>query len=111
MKKKGQVAEADIASCVEDTKILMASYVEDNTSQGKIWIFNSGNTVHAYFQKELFNFLVAKEKGIVKMVDSLICEIISIGTVKVTKRDDQYVRRRSCMSKGMIQSNIHRDAR
>jgi len=34
LKKKGQAAEADIASRVEDTEILMASY-EDNTSQGK----------------------------------------------------------------------------
>ena len=34
LKKKGQVAEADIASGV-DTKVLMASYIENNTSQGK----------------------------------------------------------------------------
>ena len=35
LKKKGQVAEADvILSSVEDTKILMASY-KDNTSQDK----------------------------------------------------------------------------
>jgi len=35
LKKKGQAAEADVASSVEDTEVLMASYVEDNTSQGK----------------------------------------------------------------------------
>jgi len=35
LKKKGQVIEADVASGVSDTEILMASYVEDNTSQGK----------------------------------------------------------------------------
>ena len=34
LKKKEQAAEADVASGVEDTKILMASY-EDNTSQDK----------------------------------------------------------------------------
>jgi len=50
MKKKGQVAEADVASGVEDTEILMASY-EDNSSQSKGWIFDSGNTVHICSQK------------------------------------------------------------
>ena len=34
LKKKGQAAEANVASDVEDTEILMASY-KDNTSQGK----------------------------------------------------------------------------
>jgi len=34
LKKKGQAAEADVASDMEDTEILMASY-KDNTSQGK----------------------------------------------------------------------------
>jgi len=33
---------------IEDTKVLMASYVEDNTSQSKGWIFDSGSTVHVY---------------------------------------------------------------
>jgi len=60
---------------------------EDNTSQGKCWIFDSDSTVHVYSQKELFNFLVAKEEGIVKMVDGLALEIIDTGTVKVTERD------------------------
>ena len=37
--------EADVASGVEDIEILMASY-EDNTSQGKDWIFDSGSTIY-----------------------------------------------------------------
>jgi len=79
--------EADVASGVEDTEILIASY-EDNTSQGKSWIFDSGYTVHVCSQKELFNnSLVVKEKGIVKMVDGSTCEVIGTGTVKVTERD------------------------
>ena len=87
LKKKGQAAEADIASGVKDTKILMASY-EDKTSQRKGWIFDSGSTVHACSQKELFNnSLVAKEEEIVKMVDGSACEVIGTGTVKVTGRE------------------------
>ena len=39
------------------------------------------------FQKELFNSLVAEEKGIVKMVNGSACEVIGTGTVKVTERD------------------------
>jgi len=34
LKKKGKVAETDITSGVE-IKVLMASYIEDSTSQGK----------------------------------------------------------------------------
>ena len=34
----------------------------------------------------MFNSLVAKEKGIVKMVNGLACEVIGIGTIKVTER-------------------------
>ena len=46
-------------------RILMASY-EDNTSQGKSWIFDSGSTVHVCFQKELFNnSLITKKEWIV----------------------------------------------
>jgi len=56
--------------------------------QGKYWIFDSGSTVHVCFQKELFNnFLVAKEEGIVKMVDGSACEVIGTETIKVTGRD------------------------
>jgi len=39
LKKKGQAA--DVASGVKYTEVLIASYVEDNTSQGKGWIFDS----------------------------------------------------------------------
>ena len=39
--------KADIASGVPDTKILMASYIEDNTSQGKGWILDSSGIAHA----------------------------------------------------------------
>ena len=54
-----------ILSALEEIEILMVSY-EDNTSQDKSWIFDSGSTVHVHSQKELFNnFLVAKEKMIV----------------------------------------------
>ena len=43
--------------------------------------------VHVYSQKELFNLLVAKEEGIVKMVNGSTCEVIGTGTVKITERD------------------------
>ena len=87
MKKNGQAAEVGIAlSGLEETEVLMASY-EDNTSQGKGWIFDLGSTVHVSSQKELFNFLVVKKEGIVKMVDGSTYEIIGTGTVKVTERD------------------------
>jgi len=35
LKKKGQAAEADVTSGVEDTEVLKASYVEDTTCHGK----------------------------------------------------------------------------
>ena len=65
----------------------MDSY-EDNTSQGKGWIFDSGSMVHVCSHKELFNSLIAKEEGIVKMVDGSACEVINTGAVKVTERDE-----------------------
>ena len=43
--------------------------------------------VHVCSQKELFNLLVAKKEGTVKMVDGSACEVISTGTVKVKERD------------------------
>ena len=61
--KKEQTAEADVASGVSETEILMASYVEDNTSQGKNWIFDSGSTVHICSQKKLFTPWLQKRKG------------------------------------------------
>jgi len=87
LKKKRQAAKAGVTlSSVKDTEVLMASYV-DFTSQDKSWIFDSNSTVHACFQKELFNSLVAKEEIVVKMVDGSTCEGIGTGTVKVTERD------------------------
>ena len=57
----------------------MTSY-EDNTSQGKSCIFNSGSTVYVCSQKELFtNSLVAMEEGIVKMGDGSTCEVSALG--------------------------------
>ena len=58
-----------------------------NTSQGKRWIFDSDNMVHVCSQKELFNSLVAKEEGIVKIVDSLACKVIGTRIVKIIERD------------------------
>ena len=44
--------------------------------------------VGIYSQKELFNnFLVEKEEWAVIMVDGSACEVIDIGTVKVTRID------------------------
>ena len=88
MKNKAQAAEADVASGV-DTEVLMASYVEDNTSQGKSWIFDSGSTVQVCSQKELFNnSLVVKKEWAIIMVDDSACEVIGTGTVKITGRDE-----------------------
>ena len=42
-------------------------------------------------QKEIFNFLVAKEEGTVKIVDGSTCEVISIGTFNITVEIRQYV--------------------
>ena len=35
----------------------------------------------------MFNSLVAKEEGTVKIVHNSACEVIDTGTVKITKRD------------------------
>ena len=69
-----------------DTEILMAAYVEDNTSQGKGWISDSDSKVHVCFHKETFNSLALKEEGTVKMIDGLVCEVISTGTTNITCR-------------------------
>ena len=68
IEEEGASFREDVASSVENTEVLMVSYIEDNTSQGKNQIFKSGSTVHVYSQKELFNSLAAKEEVIVKMV-------------------------------------------
>ena len=43
-------------SGLEETKVSIAFH-EDNTFQGKDWIFDSASTVHVCFQKELFKLL------------------------------------------------------
>ena len=60
LKKKGQVMEADVTMSDVDIKVLMAFYVEDKTSQGKCWIFDSGSTIHVYSRKEIFQLLSCK---------------------------------------------------
>ena len=53
--------EADVAmSGVLGTEVLMA-FSKDNTSEDKDWIFDSGNSVHVCFHKQMFNFLVTKK--------------------------------------------------
>ena len=87
LKKKRKAAEAGIAlSGLEETEVLMIFY-EDNTSQDKNWIFNSGSTVYVCSKKELSNSLVVKEEEIVKIVDGSACEVIATRTVKVKERD------------------------
>ena len=76
-----------VMSGASDAELLMTSYIEDNTSQDKDCIFDSDSTVHVCSQKELFNSLVVKEEGTVKMVNGSACEIIGIRTVKITGRD------------------------
>ena len=38
-----------------DTEVLMTFYVEDNTSQGKDWIFDSGSTIHVSSHKKMLD--------------------------------------------------------
>jgi len=64
LKKKRQAAEADVVRGVEDTEVLMTSYVENNISQCKGWIFESGSTVYVCFEKELFNSWLQRRKGL-----------------------------------------------
>ena len=60
VEKREQAVEADVAmSGVEVIEVLMASY-EDNTSQGKNWIFDSDSTIHVCSKKEVFNSLSCK---------------------------------------------------
>ena len=91
MQASARVIEEEGACCVardvEDSEVLMISYVEDNTSQGKGWIFDSGSTVHVCSQKELFNSLVAKKIQTAKMINGSACKVIGTRTVKVTERD------------------------
>jgi len=87
LKKKGQITEANVATSGVDTELLMASYVEENTFQGKGWIFDSVSTVYICSHKEMFNSLVAKEEVFVKMVDGSAYKIIRTETVNVTYKD------------------------
>jgi len=82
--------EANVASGV-DTEVLMASYVEDNNSQGKNQIFYYGSTVHVYSQKELFNSLIVKKKGTIKMIDGSVCKVIGTGQSRLQKEMRQCV--------------------
>ena len=63
------------------------TFYEEYTSQDKSWIFDSGSTVLVCSHKQMFNSLVAKEEGIIKIVNGLACEVIGTETVKVTERD------------------------
>jgi len=79
----------------------MASYVEDNTSQGKGWIFDSSSTVYGCSQKKLFNnFLVAKEERIIKMVDGSLAMSLALGEPRLQKEMRWYMlQRQSGMSR------------
>jgi len=44
--------------------------------------------IHVCSKKQLFNSLVTKEEGTVKMVDSLASKVIDTGTIKITERDE-----------------------
>ena len=65
----------------------MTSYVKDTTSQGKIWIFDSSSMIHVCSQELFNNSLIAKEEGIIKMVDGSACKVIGTVIVKITERD------------------------
>jgi len=86
LKKKRQTAEAGVAEGVSDTYVL--TIFIDNTSTAKGWILEFGSTVHVCSQKEMFNSLVAKEEGTVKMADDSACKVIDIGTINVTCRNE-----------------------
>ena len=71
--------EADVVTSGVDNEVLVTSSVEDNTSQGQGWIFDYGSMVHVCSHKKMFNSLVAKEQGTIKMVDSSAFEVIGTG--------------------------------
>jgi len=84
LKMKGWTAEADVVEGVLDTYVLTTSIY--NTSTDKGWILDSDSVVHVCSQKEMFNSLIAKEEGTVKMVDGSACKVIGTETVNVTGR-------------------------
>ena len=69
-----------------NTKVVMASYVEDNTSQGEGWIFDSSSKVHVCSHKEMFNSLVVKEEGTIKTVNGSACEVDTEAVMLHTKK-------------------------
>ena len=88
MKKKEQAVELGVAlSGLEEIELLL-TYNEDKTSQDKGWIFDSSSTVHVCSQKELFNSLVAREEGIIKMVDGSAARLLTLGQSRLQKRWD-----------------------
>ena len=46
LKKNKQAVKADILMSCVDTEVLMASYIENNTYQGKGWILDYDSTIH-----------------------------------------------------------------
>ena len=62
-----------------DIKILIASYVEDNTSQDKGWIFDSSSAVHVCFHKNMFNSLISKEEETVKIIVAQLARSSALG--------------------------------
>jgi len=79
-RRKGQIAEADVAECVSDTYVLTTSI--DNTSTDKSWILDFSNV------KKDVQLLVCKRGRNYQMVNDSTCEVISTGTVNVTCRDE-----------------------
>jgi len=91
-----------------DIEVLMTSYVEDNTSQSKCWIFDSDSTIHVCSHKDMFNSLVAKEEGTVKIVDDLSCKVIDTGKSMLQVEMGLWCSGGGLCPRGMIQSNIIR---
>ena len=65
-------------------KVLMAFY-EENTFQGKGWIFDLVSTIHVCSHKKMFNSFVVKEEWAVIIVDGSAYEVIGTEIVKVTE--------------------------
>ena len=82
-KEQEQATEVDVASGV-DIEILMTSYVEDNTSQGKNWIFEQ----FMYVPRMSYSITLwlQKRKRLSKWWMAQIARLRT-GTIKVTERD------------------------
>ena len=70
-----------------ETEVLTTSIIEDNTSQGKGWVLDSGSAVHICSHKKTFDSYVGKEKETVKMVDGSACKVIDTGKIKIKGKD------------------------